>query len=397
MLIDFTLTNFRSFKDSATLSLTATGGTLQRPQKTLTVDNQLSLLKCAAIFGAAGAGKSTLLAGLAVLQRLVVTPTEQIADNLPFDPFRFDEGSKNGQTDFVVNFTRGNRRYRYVLSYDATHVINESLAQTIGTDYEVLFVRENGEITQFPADQAVAVANTRPNMLLLYTLQNWNYGPAIAAFRWFNEDLLVLEKRPNASLVVDDWVISQLMQYLQAVDSEVAGIAQHQVAVQFLDGSAFTRPDLYLIYEKYNEEGEVIGTDELPLQQASLGIQELVTLGLTMIAVQRAPYPQTVLADEFALAVQPIVVEALLELLNSTANRSQLILVSNQPLLIEETLSSDQIFLAEKNYRGESQLLPLTTVTEMPLTRPVDVTGLQVALDPYLLQNKKASVSPFQG
>ena len=90
-------------------------------------------------------------------------------------------------------------------------------------------------------------------------------------------------------------------------------------------------------------------------------------------------------------------VEALLELLNSTANRSQLILVSNQPLLIEETLSSDQIFLAEKNYRGESQLLPLTTVTEMPLTRPVDVTGLQVALDPHLLQNKKASVSPFQG
>ena len=62
MLIDFTLGNFRSFKDSATLSMETGGGVQQwARENTVPITSDLSVLKSAAIFGANGAGKSTVL------------------------------------------------------------------------------------------------------------------------------------------------------------------------------------------------------------------------------------------------------------------------------------------------------------------------------------------------
>ncbi len=367
MLIDFTLGNFRSFKDSATLSMETGGGVQQwAHENTVPIKPELSLLKSAAIFGANGAGKSTVLAGLERMRQMVVGPTEQITDNLPYEPFRFDRDSASKRTTFMVNFTRDDQQYRYAFSYTATQIVNEVLSVAAGDDYEVLFAREKGTMTVVPEGLLSVTQRVRPNALMLYALQDWNYRPAITVFEWFNDDLIILNEHPSGHALDNEWLHSQMAQFLRAVGSEVAGITQRKVAVQFLDGSAFTRPDLYLVYEKYDEEGAVIGREELPLTSASMGMQQLVVLGLALITAQHAEHPQTILTDNRLDAIHPTALAALLALFNSVANTSQVILTTNQPALMSQHLRVDQIYLAEKDYRGESQLVSLFDFVDVP-------------------------------
>lgn len=369
MLIDFTLTNFRSYKEAATLSLEAGGGIHQwQRENTVPVTDTLSVLKCAAIFGANGAGKSAVLAGLERMRQMVTGPTEQITDSLPYEPFQFDQASAGKCTTFMVNFDRDGHQYRYAFSYTATQVVDEMLSVAVGDDYDVLFAREKGVLTVIPEGLVTAAQRVRPNALMLYAFQNWNYQPAITVFEWFSQDLIILNDHPTEAGLDDAWVRSQLAQFLHAVGSEVAGISQRQVAIQFLDGSAFTRPDLYLVYEKYDEEGAVVGREELPLTSASTGMRQLVVLGLALIMAQYAAHPQTILTDERLAAIHPTAVAALLVLFNSPANESQVVMTTNQPMLMSQHLRVDQVYLAEKNYRGESQLASLFDFEDVPTT-----------------------------
>lgn len=367
MLIDFTLGNFRSFKDSATLSMETGGGVQQwAHENTVPITPELSLLKSAAIFGANGAGKSAVLAGLERMRQMVVGPTEQITDNLPYEPFQFDRESASKRTTFMVNFIRDDQQYRYAFSYTATQIVNEVLSVATGDDYEVLFAREKETMTVVPEGLLPVTQRVRPNALMLYAFQDWNYRPAITVFEWFNNDLIILSEHPSGHALDSEWVHSQMAQFLRAVGSEVAGITQRKVAVQFLDGSAFTRPDLYLVYEKYDEEGAVIGREELPLTSTSVGMQQLVVLGLALITAQHAEHPQTILTDSRLDAIHPAALAALLALFNSVANTSQVILTTNQPVLMSQHLRVDQIYLAEKDYRGESQLVSLFDFIDVP-------------------------------
>lgn len=399
MLIDFTLTNFRSYKDTATLSLESGGGVHQwQHENTVPVTNDLSVLKCAAIFGANGAGKSAVLAGLERMRQMVTGPTEQITDHLPYEPFQFDHESANQWTTFMVNFNRDGHQYRYAFSYTATRIMDEMLSVAVGDDYDVLFAREKGVMTVIPEGLVTAAQRVRPNALMLYAFQNWNYQPAITVFEWFSQDLVILNDHPSGVGLDDEWVHSQLTQFLRAVGSEVAGLTQRKVAIQFLDGSAFTRPDLYLIYEKYDEEGAVAGREELPLSNASTGMRQLVALGLALITAQHAAHPQTILTDERLAAIHPTALAALLTLFNSVANTNQIVMTTNQPMLMSQHLRVDQVYLAEKNYRGESQLVSLFDLAEVPATGwledylagrfgampQVDAHDLLVAFDPSL-------------
>ncbi|NLR32533.1 AAA family ATPase [Levilactobacillus tujiorum] len=360
MLIDFTLTNFRSYQEPTTFSLESGGGVQEwQRENTVSLTADLRVLKCATIFGANGAGKSAVLAGLARMRQMVTVPTEQITDELPYEPFQFDTESATQRTTFTVNFVRNQQIYRYAFSYTATRVIDEVLSVAQGDQYQVLFARENGDVTVVPAGLAVIAQRVRPNALMLAALQQWNYQPAIEVFEWFSQDLVILGEWPSGDCLDDDWIQTQLVSLLRVLGSEVANVVQRRVAIQFLDGSAVTRPDLYLVYEKYDEEDAVRGYQELPLTSASVGMQQLVSISLALIVAQHAQHPRTILVDDRLTAVHPTVVAALLGLINSEANQNQVVLTTNQPMLMSQQLRVDQVYLAEKNYRGVSQLTAL--------------------------------------
>src|SRR5947207_6810148 len=84
MLIEFTVGNYKSFKEKTTFSMVAAN--LHSQDKRLDennvfkVDKKLSLLKSAAIYGANASGKSNLISAIAFMTRF-------IADSATFTQF----------------------------------------------------------------------------------------------------------------------------------------------------------------------------------------------------------------------------------------------------------------------------------------------------------------------
>ena len=73
MLIDFTVENFRSYRDAKTLSLTASSAK-ELPDNLIKLTDTERLLRTAAIYGANASGKSNLLAAMYTLSELLRSP-----------------------------------------------------------------------------------------------------------------------------------------------------------------------------------------------------------------------------------------------------------------------------------------------------------------------------------
>src|SRR2546425_12363147 len=96
MLIEFTVGNFRSFKDRETLSMVAANLVSKDKavdeQNTVRIDTGLTLLKSAATYGANASGKSNLVKAILFMRTFVlnsVTGLPTVGDNkIPDERFR---------------------------------------------------------------------------------------------------------------------------------------------------------------------------------------------------------------------------------------------------------------------------------------------------------------------
>lgn len=91
MLIEFSVSNFRSFRERETFSMVA-APRLHRRDNVFTPDvvgeKLPDLLKVAAIYGPNASGKSNLLKALDIVRTMTgISP----ADYVPVKPFRFDK------------------------------------------------------------------------------------------------------------------------------------------------------------------------------------------------------------------------------------------------------------------------------------------------------------------
>jgi hypothetical protein len=76
MLIEFSVSNYRSFRDRVTLSMEAADIASQPPsldeQNVFTASRGLRLLTSAVVYGANASGKSNLVAAINVMRKLVL-------------------------------------------------------------------------------------------------------------------------------------------------------------------------------------------------------------------------------------------------------------------------------------------------------------------------------------
>lgn len=96
MLIEFSVSNFRSIRERQTLSLVASSDMKHLPQNVIAGENEeLHLLRSAVIYGPNAAGKSNLLRALESLRQLVQSSATgfQEGQRLPVTPFLFSKAS----------------------------------------------------------------------------------------------------------------------------------------------------------------------------------------------------------------------------------------------------------------------------------------------------------------
>ncbi|AEI49268.1 AAA family ATPase [Runella slithyformis] len=154
MLVEFSVANFRSFKDMQTLSMVAAPITSKKEFKlvdsenTIIVSDKLKLLRSKAIYGANASGKSNLVKAIFAMVMIVrrSVKDEQVLSKV-IEPFALSTETEELPTFFQLVFIYNNTQYRYGFEIQKGSIVSEWL---LGVPKRVeipYFVREGMEVT----------------------------------------------------------------------------------------------------------------------------------------------------------------------------------------------------------------------------------------------------------
>ena len=126
MILEFSVTNFLSFKEKTTLSLI--GNSSNDLEDNYIVLNDKKVLKTLGIYGANASGKSNLFKILTnVIIMLRGSNNADINAKLLITPFKFDKNLINKPSEFEIKFILDNTRYVYGFIADTDKIYEEYL------------------------------------------------------------------------------------------------------------------------------------------------------------------------------------------------------------------------------------------------------------------------------
>jgi hypothetical protein len=128
MLLEFSLENFKCFKDEATLSFIPGMSSNLENHVVKNQNPKYKALRSAVIYGANGAGKSSLMDGARFMCNLVLNSPNHVDDQKLVTPhFQFDEKCSKKPIKFKIIFTYDKERYEYNFSYNQEQILTEKL------------------------------------------------------------------------------------------------------------------------------------------------------------------------------------------------------------------------------------------------------------------------------
>ncbi|ENM3988525.1 ATP-binding protein, partial [Vibrio cholerae] len=242
MLIEFTVKNYRSIKDEQLLSMVKDKGDELEDTNSFSpnVPSVAPLLHSAVVYGANAAGKSNLIKALVDMEVIVRNSASKIqeGDNLPIDPFLFDDESAKAPSEFEAVFVTEGIKYQYGFTATKHKIFEEWLiAYPKGRPqrwFSRVFDDESGTYDYKFSDNLLGPKSvwqnaTRANALFLSTAVQLNSDQLKPAFNWFKEKL-----RPTnvsgwgptftASQCEDESSKAQILDFLQAADFNIHDI-----------------------------------------------------------------------------------------------------------------------------------------------------------------------------
>ena len=149
MLVQFTLKNFLSFKESATLDMTAINAYKEHQYNLIDLGLKEKFLKVAAIYGANASGKSNFYLGFQCFQKIIMESFNNVENNRMtaiekyYMPYSFQK--ELGNTEFEIIFVLDDYEYKYGYEYNEICIVNEWMYRKN--------LRTNRVVTIFERDQ----------------------------------------------------------------------------------------------------------------------------------------------------------------------------------------------------------------------------------------------------
>ena len=377
MILEFSVTNFLSFKDKVTLSMLAnqTSGL----NDNYIICNDRKILKTVAIYGANASGKSNLFKVLTNVIIMLSNSNNFRPDvKLPIIPFMFDKRMQDKPSEFEIKFITKNVRYVYGFIADKNKIYEEYLYYYPNGREAKIFDRTSTSNYSFPQkDEStlkdIAKRNSE-NKFFLATATNWNYEKTKDAYEFltkgigtcFNlEDLknisfkfyeenandlkiFALDFLKKADLSIEDYKISKINIPKEAM------INIPEVLKESMPKDLFA----YKVEFKHNKSENYLLFDE-----ESMGTQILFCfIPFMMEALQNN---KVLIIDELDRSMHPFVVEMIVQMFNDkdiNKNGAQLIFNTHDTNLLDlNILRRDQIWFTEKNSEdGSSDLYSLS-------------------------------------
>jgi AAA15 family ATPase/GTPase len=387
MLIQFTVGNFKSFKEKSTLSLEATPDDWLEEDNVATVGGQ-RLVKSAAIYGPNAGGKSNFLKGMGRFRDWILNSSKdaQSGEKIPVSPFRLSTETESAPTFFEAIFLQNGTRYRYGFEANPDKIVSEWLFSQKNSIRETrLFTRENSriEVSDSFKEGKGLETRTRSNALFLSVAAQFNGEIAGEILKWTDRfryisglddqnylrfTATLLKDRDYARLINDltknaDVGIETLKPIYLPAEDAVRNLPQDappELKHRLESGEvfAFTIKTQHL---KFGQKGTTPIPVEFDLKQdESAGTQKFVALTGPVIQTLKNGY--TVFVDELEARLHPLLTKALVGMFNSSANTksAQLIFATHdEGLLDPNRIRRDQVWFAEKDDFGASRLYSL--------------------------------------
>ena len=194
MLITFKVSNYRSFRDEAVLSMMASG--LKEYKDSLISYGPKNVLPAAAIYGKNGGGKSNLLRAFWLGVQFVrnAQRTQHEKASIPMQAFSLNDFSQNEPSSFEYTYMQDGIKYVYGFSATKAKIVTEYLYHSPKGQKATIFERKSQDFS-FPIDTekkrkeliSEAVAS---NQLYFAVSCTMNYQTCIAAMKWFRENVV---------------------------------------------------------------------------------------------------------------------------------------------------------------------------------------------------------------
>ncbi len=393
MLIEFSISNFRSIADTQTFSFVADDSKPENPSAVFSPVGSVSiskfkLLKSAAVYGANAAGKSNVIRALSTMKRIVMisAASKQVGDELPVSAFKLDRDLSEQPSEFEVSFIYEGVRYQYGFSASRVRVHEEWLfAYPKGRPQNwfsrVWNANERKTEWSFSAnlqgEKQTWKNATRDNSLFLSTAVQLNSLQLKPVFDWFKHQVrfigvdgfspafsanlchqaghdAVLSFLKKGDVGIDGLDILADKFKPEALPDEMSEALKRVIIDNMQDEDVFEVKTKHL-----NDVGEAVVFD---LEEESTGTQKLFAFAGPWLDCLEKGY--TLFVDELHDNLHPKLVQYLVELFHNektNPNNAQLFFTTHETSILNQAVfRRDQVWFCEKDKRNATQLFPLT-------------------------------------
>lgn len=367
MLVEFSVSNYRSIGDKQTLNLTPAPKQKEYPNNVIT-DGQFAALNAIAIYGSNASGKSNLLRCISVMDEIVhISSRTSSTTKLPFDPFALKEGYVDKPTEFEIVFVKDEKRYRYGFSYTQSSIIREWLyRKNIGREVP-LFLREGDVIDVRSGFQGskklmdTAVEATRDNALFLSQCDSLNVEEAVSIMAWF-DTLHVINGLYTEKHEVSTVELWQQMPYREKINQYISTIAMDIQGIDIsIEMSKYNVQSFHHTYAKDNKPTKEFLSWDFDKHESEGSKKALQLSGPVLKALMNG---EILVIDEMEAKLHPIITLNIIDMFldpNCNPKHAQLIFATHDTnLLGYSKLRRDQIYFTEKNKWESTELFSLS-------------------------------------
>lgn len=385
MLVQFNFKNYKSFRDEASLDLSATKIT-EHEDHVVEMAND-KFLKVAAIYGANASGKSNVYDAFDFMTYYVAQSFKFGGENdsrqkvdtdyVKVKPFLFDKKSKEEESTFEVfyvdNSENTGKIYQYGFALRNDEVVEEwlySKAKTARNNYKTIFYRKKGEELEFNGLPKSSVENIRValeketlivslgaklKIAKLRKVRNWFLNNEVLDFGDPAENFLRSQVLPS-NFVDNKEIQKEVVRYFDSFDGAIKDFKIEQVPAES---------------EKENKKSYTIDalhkmTDSddfamIPFSHESSGTLKMFALYPSLKEV--LDHGGTLFVDELNARLHPLLVRnIILTFLDNeiNCNHAQLIFTTHDIWQFSnELLRRDEIWMVNKSEEGVSELYSL--------------------------------------
>ena len=385
MLIEFSVSNYRSFREKQTFSMVAAarlGKADNVFNPPVTGEKLPDLLKLAAIYGPNASGKSNLIKAFEVVKLMCERQPTVQSTVLPVTPFRFDQALIDQPSRFEMHFINEGQRYEFHLALTQQRIVEERLIaypegkqtllferihQSSGDEYTFGKHLEGGKDLHQLWKKATnpqvlfitqAVANSSEDLMQLRNPYLWLQDGVLTVS---SSSMDVWQNKSQVLAQYDSYFAEKIANFLQEVDVPVNNIRFEQET--YSEGALQGLPTIGAILHN-NKTNAILnhrtelGDAEFEFHDESEGTKNLIGFWLPWSARDSDfSIIRTLVVDELDNSLHPEIVAALVTKHIKAEYPSQLIFTTHDTHLMDtKLLRRDQFWLTERDSNGATQL-----------------------------------------